>query len=184
MVTMELPIRDHIVSSPVARETWGLESAIRSMISDLLSLDHGQWQERLAANGLADCQIKNLNTFIDQWASQIDTGGLSAQLRAIEDIAHDPAVEQVLSEWFDQISTDDLQQMVADERLPNPFEILCYARCQIKDIVCRVAAFELVRREVEHGPSVDWSMNPDQVAYGTELAELGLAEDAKVWPHY
>lgn len=184
MVTMELPIMDHIVSSPDARETWGLEAAIRSMISDLLNLNHGQWQERLTANGLADHQIENLNAFIDQWASRIDTDGLSAQLREIEDIAHDPAVEQVLGEWFDQISTDDLQQMVVEERLPNPFDILCYARCQIKDIVSRVMAFELARREVEHGPSVDWSMDQDQVAYGTELAELGLAEDAKAWPRY
>ncbi len=184
MVTMELPIMDRIVSSPDARETWGLEAAIRSMISDLLDLDHHQWQEKLAANGLTDQQIKNLNAFVDQWASRIETERLSAQLQEIEDVANNPATEQVLGGWLGQISTDDLQQMVVEERLTNPLDILCYAMCQIRDIASRVAAFELARREVEHAPSVDWSMTADQVAYGTELAELGLAEDAKIWPHY
>ena len=90
MVTMELPIMDRIVSSPDARETWGLEAAIRSMISDLLDLDHHQWQEKLAANGLTDQQIKNLNAFVDQWASRIETERLSAQLQEIEDVANNP----------------------------------------------------------------------------------------------
>ena len=184
MVTMELPIMDHIVSSPDARETWGLEAAIRSMISDLLDLDYHQWQEKLSATGLTDLQIKNLNEFVDQWASRIETASLSTQLQGIEDVANNPQTSQLLGEWFNRISTDDLQQMVVDERLPNPVYILSYAMCQTRDIASRVAAFELARREVDHGPSIDWSMTPDQVACGTEMAEIGLAEDAEIWPHY
>ena len=184
MVTMELPIMDHIVSSPDARETWGLEAAIRSMISDLLNLDYHQWQRKLSANGLTDLQIKNLNEFVGQWAGRIETARLSAQLETIEDIANNPQTSLVLGEWLSQISTDDLQQMVVDEGFPHPLDILCYAMSQARDIASHVTAFELARREVDHGPSMDWSMAPDQVAYGTEMAEVGLDEDAKTWPHY
>lgn len=184
MVTMELPIMDHIVSSPDARETWGLEAAIRSMISDLLDLDYHQWQQKLSANGLTDLQIQSLNEFVDQWASRIETARLSAQLEEIEDIVNNQQTSLVLGQWFSQISTEELQQMVVDEGIPNPLDVLCYAMCQARDIASNVAAFELARREVDHGPSVDWSMTSEQVAYGTEMAEMGLAEDAKIWPHY
>ena len=184
MVTMELPIMDHIVSSPDARETWGLEAAIRSMISDLLDLDYHQWQRKLSANGLTELQIRRLNEFVDLWGSRIETARLSAQLEDVEDIVNDPQTSLVLGEWFSQISTDDLQQMVVDEGISNPLDILCYAMCQARDIASRVAAFEIARREVEHGPSMDWSMAPEQVVYGTEMAEIGLAEDAKTWPQY
>lgn len=184
MVTVDLPIMDQIVRSPDARETWGLEAAIRSMISGLLELDHYQWQVKLADDGLTARQIANLNSFVDEWTSRIDTDELLTQLREIEDVANNPATEQVLGNWLGQISTDDLQQMVVEERLPNPLDVLCYAMCQTRDIATRVAAFELARREVEQGQPIDWSMAPDQVAYGTELAEFGLSEDAKIWPRY
>lgn len=180
MVTMELSIMDHIVSSPDARETWGLEAAIRSMISDLLDLDYHQWQQKLSANGLTDLQINSLNEFVDQWASRIETARLSAQLEEIEAIVNNPQTSLVLGQWFSKISTDDLQQMVVDEGIPNTLDVLCYAMCQARDIASHVVAFELARREVDHGPSVDWSMTPDQVAYGTEMAEIGLAEDAEI----
>ena len=184
MVTMEHSIMDHIVGSPDVRETWGLEAAIRSMIFDLLALDYHGWQEKLAANGFTEDQIEKLNGFVDRWVSEFDTAGLSRQLQDLRDIGNDAAMERILSEWIRGISSADLHRLIARERFPNPFDVLCYAMAQVKQALSSIVAFELMRREIELDPPVGWSLEEDQIEYGTQLAEIGLAEDAKTWPQY
>lgn len=184
MVTMERSIMDHIVGSPDIRETWGLEAAIRSMIFDLLALDYHGWQEKLAADGFTEDQIEKLNGFVDRWVSELDTAGLSQRLQDLQDIGNDAATERILSEWIRGISAADLNGLIARERFPNPLGVLCYAMAQIKQALNGIVAFELMRREVELEPPAGWSLEEDQIEYGTELAELGLEEDATTWPQY
>ena len=184
MVTMERSIIDHIVGSPDIRETWGLEAAIRSMIFDLLALDYHGWQEKLAADGLTEGQIEKLNGFVDRWVSELDTAGLSQQLQDLEDIGNDSATERILIEWLRGISAADLNRLIARERFSNPLDVLCYAMTQIKQVLNSAVAFELMRRDIELEPPAGWSLEEDQIAYGIELAEIGLAEDAKTWPQY
>ncbi len=184
MVTMERSIMDHIVESPDVREAWGLEAAIRSMIFDLLTLDYHGWQEKLAADGFTEDQIEKLNGFVDQWVSEFDTAGLSLQLQELTDIGNDSAMELILSEWIRGISSADLHRLIARERFPNPLDVLCYAMAQVKQVLNSIVAFELMRREIELEPPVGWSLEEGQIQYGTELAEIGLAEDAKTWPQY
>lgn len=184
MVTMERSIMDHIVRSPDIREAWGLEAAIRSMIFDLLALDYHGWQERLTANGFTGSQVEKLNGFIDRWVSGFDTAGLSNQLQNLQDVGNDSATERILSEWVHGISATDLNRLIVRERFPSPLDVLCYAMAQIKQVLNSAVAFELMRREMELDPTVDWSLEEDQIVYATELAEIGLAEDAKTWPQY
>ncbi len=184
MVTMERSIMDHIVGSPDVRETWGLEAAIRSMIFDLLALDYHGWQAKLAADGFTEDQIEKLNGFVDRWVSEFDTAGLSRQLQDLRDIGNGSAMERILSEWIRGISSAELHRLIAREQFPNPLDVLCYAMAQVKQALSGIVAFELMRREIELDPTVDWSLEENQIEYGTELAEIGLAEDAKTWPQY
>ncbi len=184
MVTMERSIMDHIVGSPDVREIWGLEAAIRSMIFDLLALDYHGWQAKLASDGFTEDQIEKLNGFVDQWVSGFNTAGLSQQLQDLRDISNDAAMERILSEWIRGIPSADLHRLIARERFPNPLDVLCYAMAQVKQVLNGIVSFELMRRETELEPPVGWSLEEAQIEYGTELAEIGLAEDAKTWPQY
>ena len=184
MVTMERPIMNHIVSLTDANEVWGMDAAIRSLLSDLLALDHQQWEARLAARGLTNDQIENLNTIVDRWTNVIETTALSRQIGMVEEIANGPQLEKILSDWLDKVPINNLEQMVTQARLPKLLEVLCYAMSQVSQLLESAVAFELMRREIEHEPPGDWAMTPDHVGYGVDLAEVGLAEDAKTWPRY
>ena len=184
MVTMERSIMDHILGSPDLRETWGLEAAIRSMIFELLALDYHGWQERLAVDGFTEGQIEELNSFVDLWVSEFDTEGLSQQLQDLPDIGNESAMERILSEWIRGIPFADVRSLIARERFPNPLDVLCYAMAQVKQVLNGIVVFELMRREIELEPPVKWSLEKEQIEYGTQLAEMGLAEDAKAWPQY
>ena len=184
MVTMERPIMNHIVSLTDANEVWGMDAAIRSWLSDLLALDHQQWQATLAARGLTNDQIENLNTIVDRWTNGIETAAVSRHIRMVDDIVNGPKMEKILDDWLGEVPVDNLEQMVIQARLPKLLEVLCYAMSQVSQLLESAVAFELVRREIEQGPPCDWAVTPDHVGYGVDLAEVGLAEDAKTWPRY
>lgn len=45
-------------------------------------------------------------------------------------------------------------------------------------------AFDKMKRKLQKAPVADWSLTPEQIAEGIELAEAGLAEDVGAWPSY
>ena len=45
-------------------------------------------------------------------------------------------------------------------------------------------SFDKMKRKLQEAPATDWSLAPEQVAEGIELAEAGLSEDVGAWPSY
>lgn len=187
MLVMERPIISHIVNSPDARETWGLDAVVHAMVSSLLKLDYAGWRQQFTDSGFTTAQVERLEAAIQGWLSEIDVDALRKRLRTVGDIrdtGDGSELGQVLDDWMEGIRKAEVANQVVEDNYPNPLEALCYAMSYMGQIAASAIGFEMMRRDLAETPEPDWTLTPDQIAEGVALAEAGLADDARTWPPY
>ena len=179
-MTIERPIVDDLF---INHDDWDLKTLFEPIIQRLIRLDYAEWRTQFAIDGFTDAQVETLETMVQEW---INTGkdSLAEQLTAVQSIEDDEERERVVDRWLDSLSRSAIANPIRRAAYPMPLDAICYAVGQLGRVINASVEFEVMRRELLNQPNENWSMTPEQIAEGVSLAELGLAEDAKAWPHY
>ena len=103
----------------------------------------------------------------------IDTAALdlilARILREIEDIASDRDLAIAVWEWSAQVPWTDIWRQASRSALPEPIHVIAFAVRLLIAVATSNMALERLRRHPGL-PEADWSMTPEEIQEGRELA--------------
>lgn len=181
VVQVESPIVDRLFTSHSDED---LKALFEPIIKNLLHLDHAEWRLQLTTDGFDSAQVELLESIVREWTGHIDKDDLYERLMAVQSIEDDAEREQVVVQWLGGISTGAVGDAIRQAGFPMPLDAVCYALGQLNRVINGAVEFEVMRREAVEQPTGGWSMTPEQIEAGIELAERGFVEDVKTWPNY
>ena len=179
---MEHPIVDNLFGN---QDDLDFKALFGPTMEKLIGLDHEGWRTQLKADGFDDNHVQELEVVVQSWTSRhVDKDELTKRLAVVEDINDETSLGEVVAAWLDGLPRNWIVESIVNAQFPMPLDAMCYAGARIKDILVAAVMFETTRRELQAGPPPNLAMSAEQIAEGVALAEMGLVEDAKAWPHY
>ena len=158
--------------------------AIEPRFARLLMLDRQGWMRQLTYDGFTDTDVETLETFLQDSFNELKLAeNLARLLKGIHDASDESEISEALLQWTRDSGWNNIWEAVCSRKFPDPIAAAAYTGRHLLDIASSTLAFERMRRE-PHDPADDWNMSEAELKEGTELAEMGLMEDAAEWPPY
>ena len=182
MTLMESPFLDSMMESPSGPH---LNEDRRYTMSEMMALNHSEWRLRLADGGFSEKDVNELEALT---SALLDEVKLSERLREMVQIV--PAVEDdeplkpVLTDWMSRLDLDKVWQEIKATDWPDEFAALGHATRHLWHIAESTIWFERTRRIAAAEPTLETPLSQEEIKEGIELAEAGIALDAKEWPAY
>ena len=189
MTLMEAPIVEFVIGSPYSpRQEPGPQldvDEMRSRLTEMLGLSHGDWMQRLVTDGFTETDIGRLDELVASLLNELELAGLlAAILGEVGDLDDEAELKIGLVKWLSQAQWETIARQFRPEDFPDHFSVLAHATRHLWHIADSTIWLESARREASNEPKIDYRLDEEQIEEGIAMAEAGLAEDAREWPTY
>ena len=189
MTLMEAPIVEFVIGSPYSpRLEPGLQldtDEMRSQLTEILGLSHGDWMQRLAGAGFTETAIRKLDELIASSLNELELAKqLAGILRQVGNLDDEGELKVALAKWLRQVKWETTTRQIQPQDSLDHFSTLAHATRHRSHIADNTIWLESSRRKAENETKIDYRLDEEQIEEGIAMAEAGLAEDAREWPAY
>lgn len=178
---LERPIIDQMVTSPSGSD---LSRALKPRLDRLVSMDHVNWMNQLAADGFSSQDIQKLEDLVE---SLIDVRKMEETLVNLLpetlDTGDEYHLTTVLSEWSGYMARSEIWPALYQAEFPDPIDAMALVIRTMASIAHSVLTLENMKRspleETQHP-----DLAPGWIEEEIALAEQGIEEDMSSWPAY
>ena len=189
MTLMEAPIVEFVIGSPYSpRQEPGPQldvDEMRSRLTEMLGLSHGDWMQRLVTDGFTETDIGRLDELVASLLNELELAGLlAAILGEVGDLDDEAELKIGLVKWLSQAQWETIARQIRPEDFPDRFSVLAHATRHLWHLADSTIWLESARRKASNEPKIDYRLDEEQIEEGIAMAEAGLAEVAREWPTY